>query len=335
MKKKIIVGLLAAGLCSAAFAANDHSNQLYGQFGLGGYVNHSYSESGPAVSGTVGYGFNKNLAAQASVSYMGNNQKTFLAEGIWNFANNTKFTPYVAIGGGYMDMTTNSFGLDAGLGVKYDFAPNAYVSADYRYLQSFGSKTPNGSMISVGLGLYFGGANNTSAYGAMGPVAADQQAREDEYHAAYALPKNVMECQAGTSAMTRESIGCYTVDGDKVTMHLDAKFAYSSYALNAKAKAAIGNLINFMNEYDIKKVVLQGFASQGKKGPAFAQYNQQLSVNRAQAVKSYMISKGVDASNIEVVGYGYTRPLVPNTTKANQSINQRVEASIPVPLKAQ
>lgn len=39
--------------------------------------------------------------------------------------------------------------------------------------------------------------------------------------------------------------------------------------------------------------------------------------------------------NVEVVGYGYTRPLVPNTTKANQSINQRVEASIPVPLKAQ
>jgi len=47
-----------------------------------------------------------------------------------------------------------------------------------------------------------------------------------------------------------------------------------------------------------------------------------------------MIAQGVDASNIEVVGYGYSRPLVPNTTKENQSINQRVETSIPVPLKA-
>jgi len=334
MKKKIIASLLVTGLCSAAFAANDHSKQLYGQFGLGGYFNHGYSESGPAVVGTVGYGFNNNLAAQAGINYMGNNQKAVLAEGIWNFANNTNLIPYVAVGGGYMDMTTNSFGVDAGVGVKYDFAPNAFVSADYRYLQSFGSKTPDGSMFTVGIGLYFGGANNVASYGAVGSTSASQQAREEEYHAAYALPKNVMECQAGTSEITRESIGCYTVDGDKVTMHLDAKFSYSSYALNAKAKAAINNLINFMKEYDINKVVLQGFASQGKTGAKFAQYNQQLSVNRAQAVKTYMIAQGVDASNIEVVGYGYSRPLVPNTTKANQAINQRVETSIPVPLKA-
>ncbi len=335
MKKKIIVSLIAAGLCSGAFAANDHSKQLYGQFGLGGYFNNSHSNTGPAVVGTVGYGFNKNLAAQATLSYMGNNQKTVLAEGIWNLTNSTKLTPYVALGGGYMNFTTNSFGLDVGAGVKYDFAPNAFVSADYRYLQSFGSKTPNGSMVTVGIGLYFGGASNSSAYAAVGPMSTEQQARENEYHATYALPKNVMECQANTSEMTRESIGCYTVDGDKVTMHLDAKFAYSNYTLDAKAKAAINNLINFMKEYNINKVVLKGFASQGKTGQAYAQYNQQLSVNRAQAVKTYMISKGVDASNIEVIGYGYTHPLVPNTTKANQSINQRVEASIPVPLKAQ
>lgn len=337
MKKKIIIGLFAAGLCSAAFAQNEHSKELYGQFGLGAYFNHSHSQTSPSVTGTVGYGFNKDIAAQASVNYMSNNQKNVLVEGIWNFTNNTKSMLYVAIGGSYMDMTTNLFGLDAGLGVKYDFASNAYISADYRYLQSFSSKAPNGSMFTVGIGLYFGSVNNSSAYGAaMPPVLDDQQSREDEYHAAYTLPKNVLECQTGNSSeIARESIGCYTVDSDKVTMHLDTKFTYSSYALNTKAKAAINNLINFMNEYDIKKVILEGFASQGKTGPEFAQYNQQLSVNRAQAVKSYVISKGIDTSNIEVAAYGYTRPLVPNTTKENQSINQRVEASIPVPLKAQ
>lgn len=333
MKKKIIVALFAAGMCSTVFAANCHSNKLYGQFGLGGFLKHSYSESGPSIFGVAGYGLNKNFAAQGNMGYMGNNQKTVLVEGVWNFVNSTKLTPYVIAGLGYIDMTNNSFGLDAGVGVKCNFSPNTYVFADYRYLQSFGSKMPNGSMLTIGIGIYLGGAKNINSYG-MGSLSSNQKTGKNKSHATYALPKDVVECRSDGSDIMRDSIGCYTIDGDKVTMHLDAKFSYNSYVLNAKAKTAIDNYMNFIKEYSIKTVLLQGFASQGKRGPEFAQYNQQLSVNRAEAVKFYMISKGFDGSNIKVVGYGCTHPLLPNITKVNQLINQRVEATIPVPLKA-
>ncbi len=330
MKRKLIVSILGAALCTGAFAATDHSNQFYGGLGLGGYFNHSYSSSGPAASGTVGYGFNKNLAAQLNISYLTNDQGIALAEGIWNLPNSSKFTPYVALGAGYTKLTTNSFGLDAGVGVKYELASNAYASLDYRYIQAFGSKTPNGSLVTLGLGVYFGGADSTYQ---SAPMSAAQEKRESHYHAKYVLPKNVLECQSNTSDATRESVGCYTVDGDKVTMHLDAKFNYDSYALTSGAKSAIDNLVSFMHEYKINTVVLNGYASQGKKGPAYAEYNKRLSTNRALAVKSYLVSQGMNATNIEVVGYGYTKPLVPNTSTENRSINQRVEASIPVPLK--
>ncbi|WP_119344515.1 OmpA family protein [Facilibium subflavum] len=331
MKKKLIAGVLAAALCSGAFAA-EHSHEVYGELGVGGYFNHSYSQTGPAVSGTAGYAFNKNLSAQLNLSYLTNDQTTALAEGIWNLPNSSKLTPYVALGGGYMHLTTNAFGVDAGAGVKYELASNAYASLNYRYLQSFGSKTPNGSMITIGLGLYFGGQGHDLS-GVDTAMSSDQAQREDHYHQKYVLPSNVMECQTSTPAVTRESIGCYTVNGDKVTMHLDAKFAYDSYALDSKAKKAIDDLLAFMQQYNIKKIELRGYASQGKTGPAYAAYNHKLSVKRAQAVKSYLVSQNVDASDIDVVGFGYTRPLVPNTTKENQAINQRVETSVPVPLR--
>jgi outer membrane protein OmpA-like peptidoglycan-associated protein len=42
----------------------------------------------------------------------------------------------------------------------------------------------------------------------------------------------------------------------------------------------------------------------------------------------YLVDKGVEASRLEPVGYGATRPTVPNTNKVNKEKNRRVEFSI-------
>jgi outer membrane protein OmpA-like peptidoglycan-associated protein len=56
-----------------------------------------------------------------------------------------------------------------------------------------------------------------------------------------------------------------------------------------------------------------------------AAYNLKLSQNRADAVKSYLLSKGIDASRIESSGLGKTNPSVPNTSDSNRQLNRRVE----------
>ncbi|OIP82006.1 MAG: hypothetical protein AUK44_08715 [Porphyromonadaceae bacterium CG2_30_38_12] len=53
--------------------------------------------------------------------------------------------------------------------------------------------------------------------------------------------------------------------------------------------------------------------------------NQILSDNRAKAVREYLINKGIDAKRMTANGYGDTRPVLPNTTKANKAKNRRVE----------
>jgi OmpA-OmpF porin, OOP family len=54
-------------------------------------------------------------------------------------------------------------------------------------------------------------------------------------------------------------------------------------------------------------------------------YNQELSEQRAKSVVDYLAVKGVSAGRIHAVGYGDTRPVVPNTSEANRAKNRRIE----------
>lgn len=54
-------------------------------------------------------------------------------------------------------------------------------------------------------------------------------------------------------------------------------------------------------------------------------YNMKLSAQRADAVKAWLVSKGIAAARITTAGYGDTRPVVPNTSDENKAKNRRVE----------
>ncbi|HSM93228.1 MAG TPA: OmpA family protein [Anaeromyxobacteraceae bacterium] len=56
-----------------------------------------------------------------------------------------------------------------------------------------------------------------------------------------------------------------------------------------------------------------------------AEFNRKLSQDRADAVKSYLVGKGVDAGRLEAKGYGPDQPAQPNTTAAGREANRRVE----------
>ncbi|PGH39143.1 MAG: hypothetical protein CRN43_10930 [Candidatus Nephrothrix sp. EaCA] len=50
-----------------------------------------------------------------------------------------------------------------------------------------------------------------------------------------------------------------------------------------------------------------------------------MSQQRADAVRDYISSKGIDASRLTSTGYGQDRPIDSNKTKAGQAKNRRVE----------
>ena len=54
-------------------------------------------------------------------------------------------------------------------------------------------------------------------------------------------------------------------------------------------------------------------------------YNQKLSQRRADAVKAWLVGKGISSSRINAVGYGEESPRVPNDTEDNMRLNRRIE----------
>lgn len=57
-------------------------------------------------------------------------------------------------------------------------------------------------------------------------------------------------------------------------------------------------------------------------------YNMKLSIKRAQAVKDYLVARGVDPSRMKVVGYGETQPLALGHTDEDRAINRRVQFEV-------
>jgi outer membrane protein OmpA-like peptidoglycan-associated protein len=61
------------------------------------------------------------------------------------------------------------------------------------------------------------------------------------------------------------------------------------------------------------------------------EFNLKLSQSRADAVKNYLVSKGISADVITAKGFGESKPLVPNDSDANREKNRRVEFKITKP----
>jgi OOP family OmpA-OmpF porin len=69
------------------------------------------------------------------------------------------------------------------------------------------------------------------------------------------------------------------------------------------------------------KFILNGHAS----AEGTDAHNMALSVERATAVKAYLVNSGINADNLTVKGYGDKKPIADNSTEAGRVLNRRVE----------
>lgn len=58
------------------------------------------------------------------------------------------------------------------------------------------------------------------------------------------------------------------------------------------------------------------------------EYNQRLSVRRAESVKAHLVGQGIEANRIYTEGKGESQPVADNSTKEGRAKNRRVEIEV-------
>ena len=107
----------------------------------------------------------------------------------------------------------------------------------------------------------------------------------------------------------------------KADYTLDASlFAFDSAELSNKAKNSLDKFATALKDSG-KKAEINGYTD----STGSADYNIDLSQRRAQAVASYLESKGVKAKNLTVKGYGATNFVATNDTAEGRAQNRRVD----------
>ena len=111
---------------------------------------------------------------------------------------------------------------------------------------------------------------------------------------------------------------------EKVTMAAETNFDFDKAVLKPEGKARLDDLVGKLKAVNLEVIIAIGHTdSIGTKA-----YNQKLSVRRANAVKAYLVSKGIEANRVYTEGKGKTQPIADNRTKEGRAKNRRVEIEV-------
>ncbi len=98
-------------------------------------------------------------------------------------------------------------------------------------------------------------------------------------------------------------------------------FDTNKFALRDESKAELDRLITILKDNPAMNIQIEGHTDNVGQDAA----NLVLSTNRAKAVVTYLISKGIDATRLKSKGYGKAKPIAANTTDEGRQRNRRVE----------
>ena len=96
-------------------------------------------------------------------------------------------------------------------------------------------------------------------------------------------------------------------------------FAFDSSAISLDAAEVLDTQVKWLKNNEEVKVIVQGYCDE--RGTR--EYNLALGERRANAVKQYLVSKGIAADRISVISYGKERPAVLGSNEAAWAQNRR------------
>jgi outer membrane protein OmpA-like peptidoglycan-associated protein len=101
--------------------------------------------------------------------------------------------------------------------------------------------------------------------------------------------------------------------------HILINFDYASSHLDRAVLAVLEEFAATLRACPASKVIIEGHTDSDGR----ADRNRALSLRRAQAVQKHLVVAGVDPYRLVTIGFGQTRPTVPNVSQKNKRNNRR------------
>jgi len=107
--------------------------------------------------------------------------------------------------------------------------------------------------------------------------------------------------------------GCWVLEG--------LLFAFDKWDIRPQYYQNLDEVVVILKKNPSLKVEIQGHTDNW----GTAAYNEKLSQKRAESVKAYLLKNRIEPERLSTSGYGFTKPVAPNTTKEGRELNRRVE----------
>ncbi len=111
---------------------------------------------------------------------------------------------------------------------------------------------------------------------------------------------------------------------EKVTFAADAFFDFDKAVLKPEGQAKLADLVDKTKGINLEVIIAVGHTDAAGDDA----YNQKLSIRRAEAVKAFLVGKGIEKNRVYTEGKGEKSPVADNKTSEGRAKNRRVEVEV-------
>ena len=110
----------------------------------------------------------------------------------------------------------------------------------------------------------------------------------------------------------------------KVTYAADAFFDFDKAVIKPEGRAKLDDLVGKIKDINLEVIIAVGHTD----AVGGDSYNQKLSIRRSEAVKAYLVTKGIEKNRVYTEGKGEKQPVADNKTAEGRAKNRRVEIEV-------